>query len=571
MHDIPPNNPKVLLHTSTKFGYATHSRIKVWGDSMSLFRRILSYGGLAIMLFIATLGPVSAATNAYSAKFITSMTYMNIGSGPANLSVKFIDATGTTITYPLSNTDGSARTLAVNASASLSVSVLPVASTTASTGSWLSGAVIEANQPLVTTMVQVSTDPTIRVRPVSNGFGIGDAHTAVSLPSVYKACTTSKLTTRFNVQNIGPSSDDITTTLYWPNGDLAFTQTDSAIAAGQIVSIDMRTIAVNAPTSAGYSIPRGCLFEGSALIESTGTSKLVATAFETSTNGRNAAAYEGIKSPGGNAALMPSALCKVNYGDGAQTSSYIVHNSSANDATVRITYKYQIRATNGTLGRLSTKSNIVKGTVQPNNTLTINACDDLPDRAVGSAVITTAGDTPTRTITAVGIVSGTGVYAVAPGLPRGSAIDAVVYAPYVRYSSLCFTASPTKAVCRNESRQRTLFSVQNTSYNTAIKVRVTLYNHLGEVVGSPYISANIPAYSKLSISPADIGAVSTAGSDASEFGYWVVSDNIVYGGSAKFEALTTGGSSSTIPLAVTVRVLNSTAIGQTAEDYNAIP
>jgi hypothetical protein len=115
-----------------------------------------------------------------------------------------------------------------------------------------------------------------------------------------------------------------------------------------------------------------------------------------------------------------------------------------------------------------------------------------------------------------------------------------------------------------------LFSVQNVG-NAAIKVRITLYNHLGTVIGSPYTSAEIAPVTKLSLSPTNIGAVTTAGNAATEFGYWVVAGNIVYGGSAKFEALTTAGAASTQPIAVTVRVLNSSALAQTAEDYNAIP
>ncbi len=532
---------------------------------MSLFRRILSYGGLIAGMFFATLGPVSATTNAYNSKFVTSMTYMNVGSGPANLSVKFVDASGTAINYPLTNADGSARTLARNASASLSVSVLPVADTTAA-GTWLSGAVIDANQPLVTTMVQVSTNPTIRVRPVSNGFTVGDAHTTVSLPYIAKTCTASRVTTRFTVQNVGPSSDDITIKLYWPNGDEAFTQTDSAVAVGQIVSIDMASAAVNAPTTSGYSVPSGCAFEGSARIYTTGTSKVVATAFETSTTGRNAAAYESQVSPGDNIVYMPSALCNVNYGDGAQSSIFVVHNTSSNTPTIKIDYKYQIRAANGSLGTIVNKS-ATKSALGPNKTMTINACTDIPSNAVGSAVISTIN--AAHTITAISKITGNGVYAVAPGQPKDTA-GTILYAPYIRYSTACFTATPTNAACRNESRQRTLFSVQNAG-TAVVKVRITLYNHLGVVVGTPFTSANIDPSAKLSLSPTNIGAVTTAGNAATEFGYWVVAGNIVYGGSAKFEALTSAGAASTQPIAVTVRVLNSTALGQTAEDYNAIP
>jgi hypothetical protein len=204
--------------------------------------------------------------------------------------------------------------LETNASASLSVSAL-----TASTSNWTGGAIINANQPLVTTMVQVSTNPTIRVRPVSNGFTINDAGTTLSLPYVAKSCGTSRITTRLNIQNVGSTSGDITTTLRWPNGDTAYTQTDSTVPSGGVISIDTRSITVTAPTSGGYTLPSGCGFEGSARISISGASQIIATSFETSTNGRNAAAYESSISPGANTINVPSALCSVNYGDGAQS------------------------------------------------------------------------------------------------------------------------------------------------------------------------------------------------------------------------------------------------------------
>ncbi|MFZ9858338.1 MAG: hypothetical protein ACO3F2_08425 [Roseiflexaceae bacterium] len=528
---------------------------------MSLFRRILNYGGLITVLFLSTIGSVSASTNAYDSKFVTSITYMNVGSESANLSVQFIDDAGATIDYPILNNDGSARTLAANASASLAVSVLD-----ASITSWAGGAIINANQPLVTTMVQVSTNPTIRVRPVSNGFTANDAGTTLSFPYIAKACGAARITSRINIQNVG-SSGNIVTTLRWPNGNIAYTQTDTAVPTGGVISIDMRLITVNAPSSGGYTRPNGCGFEGSATI--TGPS-IVATSFETSTNGRSAAAYEGIVTPGTNFIQIPSALCNVNYGDGAQSSSIVIHNPTTSNATVNVIYRYQIRATNGSLAKLLTKN--ISKTVPANDTTTVNACSDLPARAVGAAFINTNS---TPTLTAINKVTGNGVYAVSPGLPRvADGNSDVVYAPYVRYSTRCFTASPTNSVCRNESRQRTVFSVQNANGSGDIKVRMTLYNSSGAVVGTPYVTNTISPNAKVSISPTDVGAVANRNTRNAnnEFGYWVIDGNIVYGGSAKFEALAVDGTtSSTKNIAVTVRVLNSTVLGQTAEDYNAIP
>jgi hypothetical protein len=217
-----------------------------------------------------------------------------------------------------------------------------------------------------------------------------------------------------------------------------------------------------------------------------------------------------------------------------------------------------------------------KGALPVNDTLTIDACDDLPALAVGSAFIrgtTSSSSAASLPITAISKITGSGVYAVAPALPS-SALSSVAYAPYVRYSTSCFTAAPTNAVCRNESRQRTLFSAQNTS-GSSIRIRMTLYDNTGTVIGRK-ISGVISANAKVTLSPADVTAVTATPINTNanaEFGYWVVAGNIVYGGSAIFEAwnASTNTASTSTPIAVTVRVLNNTVLGQTAEDYNAIP
>jgi hypothetical protein len=104
---------------------------------------------------------------------------------------------------------------------------------------------------------------------------------------------------------------------------------------------------------------------------------------------------------------------------------------------------------------------------------------------------------------------------------------------------------------------------------------MTLYNHLGVVVGRSFVSGEIKPRGKVTISPTDVAAVTTTPINTNanaEFGYWVVGGNIVYGGSAKFEAWQVGtNAASTVPIAVTVRVINNTVLGQTAEDYNGLP
>jgi hypothetical protein len=174
----------------------------------------------------------------------------------------------------------------------------------------------------------------------------------------------------------------------------------------------------------------------------------------------------------------------------------------------------------------------------------------MPANAVGSAVITASNGN----IVAIGKVIGAGISAATPGITTGSA---KVVVPYVRYSNQCFTPVPSAAICRSESRQRTLFAVQNVGSGSAT-VTMKLYDHNGAQVGSDF-STTIAAGAKASLSPANVTPA------VGEFGYWgEVDDPIIYAGSAVFTA--TGST-----IAVVTRVLSMTPLGQAGEDFNGIP
>ena len=69
---------------------------------MEFMRRTLLQLGLVFVLVIASFGTAHAATNAYDAKYVTSIQYMNIGDEPANLNLTFYDAaSSTTVNYQL--------------------------------------------------------------------------------------------------------------------------------------------------------------------------------------------------------------------------------------------------------------------------------------------------------------------------------------------------------------------------------------------------------------------------------------------------------------------------------------
>ena len=542
---------------------------------MEFMRRTLLQLGLVFVLVIASFGTAQAATNAYDAKYVTSISYMNVGTEPANLNLTFYDAgSATTVNYQLLDTTGAARVIPSMASASLSVSAVSSLTSTARYG-----AVVTSNQPLIATMMQVANDSVIRTQPISNGFRASDASGTIVLPSAMKSCFSDKLTTRFSIQNAGASSlSDVTFSLKWPNGDDAYTvPSPLTLAAGDVQHFDLASITVGS-TPAGVTLPTGCDFNGSAVISSA-TGSLVATAVELSTVNKYANSFEGMPGTTADGALtlyFPSAMCRVNYGDGEQSSSYAVQNLSASAADIDVAFTYQIRASNGSLGAVQNRT--LSLTIPAGAKGSIPGCDAsknavgntnnatgsaMPAAAVGSAVVTS-----NRKVVGLQKISGGGISAATPAIISGGS---KVYTPFVRYTVSCFSASPTAAGCRGESRQRTLFAVQNIG-GAAAKIKMTLYNYLGEVVGTYTTPSTVAAGAKISLNPTSATPVSP-GTTASlnEFGYTFLSGNMIYSGSAVFESLDSAGTTPTSTIAVVTRVLSQTPLGQTGDDYNGTP
>lgn len=542
---------------------------------MQFMRRTLLQLGLVFVLVIASFGTAQAATNAYDAKYVTSISYMNVGTEPANLNLTFYDAgSATTVNYQLLDTSGAARVIPSMASASLSVSAVSSLTSTARYG-----AVVTSNQPLIATMMQVANDSVIRTQPISNGFRASDASGTIVLPSAMKSCFSDELTTRFSIQNAGASSlSDVTFSLKWPNGNDAYTvPSPLTLAAGDVQHFDLASITVGS-TPAGVTLPTGCDFNGSAVISSA-TGSLVATAVELSTVNKYANSFEGMPGTTADGALtlyFPSAMCRVNYGDGEQSSSYAVQNLSALAADIDVAFTYQIRASNGSLGAVQNRT--LSLTIPAGAKGSIPGCDAsknavgntnnatgsaMPAAAVGSAVVTS-----NRKVVGLQKISGGGISAATPAIISGGS---KVYTPFVRYTVSCFSASPTAAGCRGESRQRTLFAVQNIG-GAAAKIKMTLYNYLGEVVGTYTTPSTVAAGAKISLNPTSATPVSP-GTTASlnEFGYTFLSGNMIYSGSAVFESLDSAGTTPTSSIAVVTRVLSQTPLGQTGDDYNGTP
>jgi hypothetical protein len=538
---------------------------------MTHLRRLWLSSLLLMVLLASSVSAAFAASNAYETNYVTSITYMNVGTDAANLSVTFYNAAdGTTADYPLVNTNGSAVTIPVKASSSIAVSAVSSLSST-----WKGGAVISSNQPLIATMVQVSNDSVIKVRPVSNGFQSTDGSGTIIVPTVMKACFTDKLTTRFNVQNVGSSSSTADIAVKWPNGDTAYTVTTPSLAPGAVYALDMGSVTTT--TSGNYTPPSGCTFNGSAVITSSGS--MVASALETSTINKYANSFEGFKgtaSDGATKIYMPSAMCSVNYGDGDQSSAYAIQNLASTPTTIDVSFKYQVR-TGSVLGsEVTSKVTLV---IPAYAKASVPGCDTLknsvgnknsatgtgmPASSIGSAIIesTTSGNN----IVAISKVIGAGLTTATPGIVSGGT---TVNVPFVRYSTKCFVPTASDAVCQGASRQRTLFAVQNIG-TAAATVTMNLYNQNGVSVGT-FTTPSIAAGTKASINPSSATITSATNATAfSEFGYWCpaitdaqASCTIAYAGSASF--------TSTSPIAVITRVITMSPLGPSGDDYNGTP
>lgn len=127
---------------------------------------------LVLVLAGITVKPVEAG--AYDTPFTTSITYQNVGDGPATITLMFYaEAAATPITINLPE-------LAKMAGTSIYVgSVGDIAN------GFKGSAVMSSNQPIVATLVQVAPSTSaVKVRPLSNGFTAGSSY--VLVPTVLK-------------------------------------------------------------------------------------------------------------------------------------------------------------------------------------------------------------------------------------------------------------------------------------------------------------------------------------------------------------------------------------------------
>jgi hypothetical protein len=461
---------------------------------------------LFVIVAALTLATTSAfAQSAYSSAFTTSITYQNVGSGTANIMFQFYaENNGTAI--PIQ------RTLAQGAGSSLFVGSL------GEINPGFNGSVVmSSDQPVVATMVQISSNAGVKNRPLSNGFSSGAAE--VLLATVLK--NTFSTTSKFAVQNVSSGSVDLTIKFYNADNPAAppIQITHANLPAGASKYFDAGQIA-QLPAS----------FNGSAVITAvqSGTSTpapIAATVLELQTNGPAASSFEGVTG-GANTVYMPSALCNA-FG---ATSAYAVQNtSSSNAANVTVSYS------NGQ----SESAPIAAGAKKSFIGCTVN-----PAGFSGSATITSTG----APIVVIGKVFGSGNSTAFVGATSGASTLAL---PYVRF---------TEAQWESGQRQRAYIAIQNVGAPLAAGTVVVKYlDRLGNQVGTHTLDA-IATGAKVNTHARHPGVVGNA-AQLAEFGY---ADG-QFGGSVIVQG--PGGSQ----LVAVVRIQSAFGSGVVGEDYNGIP
>ena len=462
---------------------------------------MLNKKALIILLIIVVIMivPGMVFAQAYGTSFTTSVTYQNVGTGDATITVSFYpDSTTTT---PINITTDP---LPPNASSSLYIGSLSNVS-----AGFQGSAVIQSDQPIVATMVQLpqGANRGTNNRPLANGFSQGSEK--VLIATVLK--NTYNTNTVFSVQNAGSSATDATFKFYDTSANLVYSFTEN-IQPGAAFYVDAGTLS-----------GLGSSFNGSAVVETTG-GEIVGGAMELSSSGAGASSFEGVGS-GSQKIYMPSALCSA-YG--ADTAYAVQNTNLTSTATVTVTYS------NGVEDTKSIPAG-AKGSFVACNAPSMTAGYS------GSAVITS--DQP---VIAIGKAYGSGLSTAFVGIADGASKIAL---PYVRYASATNWASG--------SQQRAFLTIQNVGDTdlAAGDVTVKYIDKNGNQVGSTHTLGAIPVGGKLNSSAADAGL--------SEFG--VYSDGSFGGG-----AIVEGPAGS--KLAVVARISTQVAPGQFAsEDYNGMP
>jgi hypothetical protein len=433
---------------------------------------------LVIIAFVAAMAFPGGSVNAqaYTTAFTTSITYLNVGSGSATVSLNFYaenSGTAIPITRPA---------LAKGAGTSLFVGSLAEISP-----GFKGSAVMSSDQPLVATLVQLPQGATnVKNRPLSNGFDAGSA--SVLVPTVLK--NTFGQSSKFSVQNVDTVGADLTLNFY-----------NATSPANPPIVVTVTNLPSN--SARWFNMPdvpeiTAASFNGSVVITSvkTGTSTpgaIVASAMELGIATRLASAFEGVQG-GASTVYMPSAQCLA---FGGTSSAYAVQNTS-NTVAADVTVTYSNGSVEGPV-------NVPAGTKKSFLGCTVNS----PNFS-GSAVITATG----APIVAVGKISGLGLSTAFIGATSGGQFLAI---PYIRW---------TETQWLTGGRQRGNIAIQNIGAAIpAGQVVVKYVDKTGAVVATETLGA-LATGAKLNSNP------KTATPSQTEFGYYA---DATFGGGAIVE------------------------------------
>ncbi|MDX1689030.1 MAG: hypothetical protein R3248_13695 [Candidatus Promineifilaceae bacterium] len=462
-------------------------------------------------LLVLAVGSVSADT-AYNASFTTSVTYQNVGDAEAAIVFEFYpENSGTPVQID--------TTLAAGAGASIyvgNVNELP--------DGFSGSAVMSSDQPVLATLVQISSDPDVKNRPVSNGFEAGASEVLLATVLKNQFSTTSV----FSVQNAHSSAVDLTINFYNADSpsDPPIVVTHEDLPAGAAQYYDMGTLGAISASS----------FNGSAVISAVDSSTsdpapIVATSMELSTTGGASSAFEGVTS-GAGTIYMPTALCEA-FG---ATSAYAVQNTSQS-AQANVTVNYS----NG--GSES-------ATIDPGAKRSFIACDATGVSAgfSGAATVEATG----ADIVVIGKVFGSGNSTAFVGATGGADTLAL---PYVRF---------TVSQWESGARQRAYMAIQNIG-SAALDpgdIVVEYRDKDGNLVGTHTNDSSIAVGAKFNTYATQ--ATPEAGftsADLEEFGY--------AGGQFGGGAIIIGPDGS--EMVAIARIQSRFGTGVVGEDYNAMP
>ena len=379
-----------------------------------------------LVLAFAFLAPSGANAQAYSTSFTTSITYQNVGTGPTTSLQILFYASPSTVT-PITITQPN---LAAGASTSLFIGGVGTV-----TSPFQGSAVMQADQPLLATLVQVpQNSTTVKVRPLSNGFSDGGSTALIA--TVIK--NTFGVNTIFSIQNIDSQTNNVNIKFYNTTATMV-TELNQSVEAGASYYVDAGTLAALGASFNGSVVATAARADLSA-------GKIVGSAMELDITTNGAKSFESV-SVGATTIYMPSALC--NYGPNSdQNTSYAVQNTSLTTATnVTVTFK--------------PGDFVFTAPVGPGAKASVAACaaSGVTNGFIGSAVVTSDA-TP---VIAMGKVYGAGMSTAFLGQASGAAklsLPYVRWAPDANYNAGTF--------------QRTFIAIQNVGSATVPSGSITL-------------------------------------------------------------------------------------------------